>query len=255
MNSIPDTTRPVHDWRAFGLTDPGRVRTENQDAFRIDLRAGLFIVSDGMGGRNAGATASRAVIEVLPLMLEQRMRKERPPEDQRGRIVRECALELSRQIWQQASGRPGLSGMGATLALLLTQGPRALAVHMGDSRVYLHRDGKLDRLTEDHSVAHLLEREGQISGEEARSHPSRRSLSRYIGMESEAYPDVREIEALPGDRFLLCSDGLTEMVNDAAIARLLAGPRSPESVCRELIEAANSDGGVDNITALVVERT
>jgi protein phosphatase len=238
------------------LSDVGRVRAANEDAFAVLPDQGLLIVSDGMGGHQAGATASKIVVDVLPAMIEQRLARAR---DQRSlapsRVLRDTIVDLSRKVREQSAGRAGLAGMGATVVAVSLQGNRAYVAHMGDSRLYLHRMGRLQLLTHDHSLVALLLRREEITPAEARDHPARGKLSRYVGMETEVYPDVRALRLTPGDRLLLCTDGLTGMVSDEDVAAILKTAAEPESACRSLVDAANARGGRDNVTVLVADYT
>jgi serine/threonine protein phosphatase PrpC len=236
------------------LSEVGRVRQANEDAYALLPEQGLFIVSDGIGGRQAGEIASRIVVEVLPQMLAQRLFPARASQASESTgVLRDTIVELSQQIRRQASSQTELAGMGATLVLACVRGEQALIAHMGDSRAYLYRRRKLRQLTDDHSIIAALLRHGAITREEADGHPAKGRLSRYVGMEGDAYPDVRVIELARGDRILLCSDGLTGMVADNNIAKLLGEPSDPELACRALVEAADTAGGRDNITVLVID--
>ena len=241
--------------RAACVSDAGRVRENNEDSYLVSLEQNLLIVSDGMGGHQAGEVASEAVVTVLPEMIKQRLAGESSP---RPRIVeltlRETILQLSQRLRAESAGRGGLKGMGATVALAWLRGPEGMAhlAHMGDSRIYLYRHGNLTQLTEDHSVVALLLKRGDITPEEARRHPARGRLSRYVGMEGEVYPDVQTVRLREGDRLLLCTDGLTGPVSDDEIAALLRANLDPEAACQALVDAANDAGGKDNITVLVV---
>ncbi|MCU0486443.1 MAG: protein phosphatase 2C domain-containing protein [Anaerolineales bacterium] len=240
--------------RASGLTDPGRVRANNQDHFHIDLEHSLFLVSDGMGGQQAGEIASQAVCQALPQALQATLKQLR---DAPRRVVeltlREIVQRFSQQLRDETAHKAGLKGMGATLDLLWLRQDQAHLVHMGDSRIYLGRGGQLRQLSEDHSVVALLVKHGDITLEEAAEHPARGKLSRFIGMEGEVYPDVFTLPVLPGDRLLLCTDGLWGMVPDAKMADLLRAHSQPQAACQALVEAANAQGGVDNITVVIVE--
>ncbi len=239
--------------RAAALSDVGKVRQNNEDAFALMPERGLFIVSDGMGGHQAGETASKIVVEALPRMIERRLAAIR---SERAEVVslalRDAIVDLSQQLRRQSAGRPDLAGMGATVVLASVRKDRLFIAHMGDSRAYLYRGGKLDQLTEDHSVVGILLRGGEITPEEAEVHPARGVLSRYVGMEGVVYPDARALGFLAGDRLLLCTDGLTGMAPDSRIAEILGACDDPQAACQALVEAANASGGTDNITALAV---
>ena len=237
----------------FGLTHPGRVRPKNEDDWFADPEQGLFIVSDGLGGRPAGALAARLVVEVLPQMIRQRMQGWRKisaikaTENLKG-ILR----ELSAQMRRRTEGQPGFEGMGATVVLALIRGTRAWIAHIGDSRLYLFRKRRLKQLTQDHTIVRLLVEAGDISEEEALTHPARHLLSRCVGMTGDPLPEARCIVLETGDRLLLCSDGLTRMLTDQKLASLLGKGKSLPLICDSLIAAANDAGGRDNITAVLV---
>jgi protein phosphatase len=236
-----------------GLTDRSRVRPRNEDAFFADPKEGLFIVADGMGGQAAGEIASEAVVEVLPLPIRKLMGdvKDLRTATAKERL-REAICELSTTLRRQAEDRPGLQGIGSTVVVALIRGRRALIGHMGDSRAYLLRGPALEQLTKDHSVAQLLVDAGELKPDEAASHPARGQLTRFVGMAREPLPEVRAKELQPGDRLLLCTDGLTTMAPDRGLFAVLKPRRSPESLCRQFVTAANAAGGRDNITAVVV---
>jgi PPM family protein phosphatase len=238
---------------AGSATDVGRVREHNEDGLAVDSERGLFIVSDGMGGAQAGELASKAVVTVLPKLIRKQLKAAEIPVDAViERILRDAIVELGTQLYEQGSKEPGLKGMGATAVVVLIREGRAHIAHMGDSRVYLYREGALTQLTDDHSIVGILLRDGEITPEEARDHPARSQLSRYVGMPDEIHPDVQTIELLPGDRLLLCSDGLTGMIPDESIASILQSHPAPQPACDALIVAANEAGGKDNITAVLL---
>jgi serine/threonine protein phosphatase PrpC len=239
--------------RAACISDVGRVREHNEDRWLIDFERMLFIVSDGMGGHQAGEVASEAVVKVLPPMIEQYMVRVRPSSSKMiEQVLQRAIRELSQRLRTEGKKRVGLQGMGATLVLAWLRGEVAYLAHMGDSRIYLFRNEKLISLTQDHSIVALLVRHGDITPEEARNHPARGRLSRYVGMKDDVPPDVRTIRPQQGDRLLLCSDGLTGMVLDAQIEELLQANPETEAACQALVTAANEAGGTDNITVLVV---
>lgn len=167
-------------------------------------------------------------------------------------VLREAIIELGQRLQAESAGKVGLRGMGATVALAWLRGSLAHLAHMGDSRIYLFRQERLARLTKDHSVTALLLRHGEITPEQAGTHPARGQLSRYVGMKGEVSPDVQAVPLQHGDRLLLCTDGLTNMLPDAQIGHLLRINAEPEAACQALVQAASAAGGTDNITALVV---
>ncbi len=245
-------------WSGFvsfaAATDVGRVRAKNEDGFAILPEHGLVVVADGMGGEQAGAAAASAVVTLLPRFFAARMAVAAPAQGNNVAEALRCAVvELSTAIHRQSAGEVGLSGMGATVVALNIRGRRALVAHMGDSRAYLFRTRRLTQLTDDHSIVGILLRQGEITEEEARHHPARGRLSRFVGMGGDVGPDVRSIRLRAGDRLLLCTDGLTGMVDDANIAQLLGEHSDPDAACASLVAAANAAGGVDNVTALVID--
>jgi protein phosphatase len=235
------------------LTHQGRVRPQNEDHCSISLEQRLFIVSDGMGGSNAGELASQAVALRLPRLLEQGVRQmQNWTSATREELLVEIILQLNQQIHSESDGRPGLQGMGATVVLAWLQDAQAYLAHLGDSRIYLLRQGHLTLLTQDHSVAALLVQRGDITAEEARTHPSHNRITRFVGMKGPASPTVQHISLQAHDRLLLCSDGLTGMLLETEILSLLLRYSEPIDACKALIEAANQAGGKDNITALII---
>ena len=237
-----------------GLTDCGRVREHNEDNWFGGPEQGLFIVSDGMGGQAAGEVASKIVVETLPELIRQRLKgiDDLAARDAKKRIV-SAISDLSNQVRNESRKRPGLAGMGATVVLVLIRESLALIAHMGDSRAYLFRGGRLEQLTKDHSIVQLLIDSGEITPEEAATHPARGKITRCVGMQGEPIPEARCLELETGDRLLLCSDGLTGMVSDAEITGVLRTDNAPEIVCQSLVEAANARGGEDNVTVVAVD--
>jgi protein phosphatase len=235
------------------LTSQGRVRPQNEDHCSISLEQRLFIVSDGMGGSNAGELASQAVALRLPRFLEQNAQHvQNWTSTAREALLVEIVLQLNQQIHSESDGRPGLQGMGATVVLAWLQDEQAYLAHLGDSRIYLLRQGQLTLLTQDHSVAAMLVQRGEITAEEARTHPTHNRITRFVGMKGPASPTVQRIPLYVGDRLLLCSDGLTGMLLETEILHCLLANREPPAACKALIEAANQAGGRDNITALII---
>jgi serine/threonine protein phosphatase PrpC len=236
-----------------GLTDPGRIRARNEDRWFAVPSLGLYGVTDGIAVPSAGELAAQIVATAVPPLLRQRLADcehiDTPAASER---VRSALADLSLRIREQADKQPGLDGMGATLALAVIRESQALIAHLGDSRVYLLRGHKLQRLTRDHTLAQVLVDCGEIPAAEAARHPGRDRLTRFVGMADQALPEIRLLPLCTGDRLLLCTDGLTNCVAARELATILHRHAAPEEACRRLVAAANTAGGSDNITAVVV---
>jgi serine/threonine protein phosphatase PrpC len=223
-------------------TDTGRQRNANEDS--LFTRGLLFVVADGMGGAQAGEVASSAAAEAFDRELPAA-----PPE----RVLEETIEAANRTIHEHARSDPGLAGMGTTITAAIFD-PEAEEVaigHVGDSRAYRFRVGKLERLTRDHSLVEEMRRKGQLTDAQAEDHPQRSIITRALGPEPEVEVDLQTVPAQAGDVFLICSDGLTTMLDDEQIARLLSRASSMESAVRALVDEANRAGGRDNITVVV----
>jgi len=249
-------------WRGAGLTDIGRVRASNQDAFAVLNDVGLWIVADGMGGHAGGDVASRLAVESIT----KRVRSHAGTGNlsQTGQAWTEIQLRqliesAHHTICKHAIEHPHLGGMGTTLVVLsIPSGstPRLSLAYVGDSRAYLLRDGALLQLTQDHSLVEEHVRSGQLSPEDAATHPLRHVLTRALGIGNVVEPDSSTHPLQPDDLILLCTDGLTKMMDDGRIADiLLHAGRSPEAACLALVDEANRRGGADNVTVVVCTAT
>jgi len=222
-------------------TDTGRQRNANEDS--LFTRAPVFVVADGMGGAQAGEVASKAAAESFDRELPAA-----PPE----RILRETIETANRAIHERARRDPELAGMGTTTTAVLVN-PEAEEVaigHVGDSRAYRLRGGRLEQLTRDHSLVEEMRRKGQLTDAQAEDHPQRSIITRALGPEPEVEVDLQTVPAQPGDVFLICSDGLTTMLGDEQIARILTRATSLDGAVRALVDEANRAGGRDNITVV-----
>jgi protein phosphatase len=245
------------NYQAAMVSDRGLARPENQDACFMDLEKGLFIVADGMGGHQAGATAAKRVVEQLPQLLDGEFGRVfangNPVSDvEIGQAIRRAAVRLSDQVRDEGNNHIEKRGMGATVVLSWIREYKLYLMHLGDSRIYLWRQGWLRQLTEDHTVGMMLLKLNQITPAELVDKPIMHRLSRCVGMEGDAKPEVQKLALLPKDRLLLCSDGLTQMISDERLGRILGGDGEPEDLCQKFVDAANASGGLDNITAVVV---
>lgn len=226
-------------------TDTGRIRQANEDALlTVD---GLYAVADGMGGHQAGEVASRLALETLADAF-----------DAAGTEVLVAAVEQANAaLVERAATDPGLAGMGTTLcamALVDVNDRDAIAVvNVGDSRLYLLSDGELHQITEDHSLVATLQRQGRITADEAAVHPQRNILTRALGIDGQVLVDSWEIVPVIGDRYLLCSDGLFNEVDESRIAATLRRLADPTEAARELVRLANEAAGRDNITCVIVD--
>jgi serine/threonine protein phosphatase PrpC len=227
----------------FSHSDTGRQRRGNEDAFLE--RAPLFVVADGMGGAQAGEVASRIAIELFAdgLNIDEAA-------DPAERLAAR-AEEANAEIHARAQDDAELTGMGTTLTAAYV-GPSEISIaHVGDSRAYRFHDGHLERLTHDHSLVEELIRQGQLTEAEAEEHPQRSIITRALGPEPDVDVDMVTLEGIDGDVYLLCSDGLTSMVQESEIERIVAKSRTLDAAGRELIAAANKAGGRDNITVIL----
>jgi serine/threonine protein phosphatase PrpC len=230
--------------RVGATTDTGRVREANEDSFLVE--APLFAVADGMGGHLAGDVASRTAVETITTRAEQDS-----PGDT-GSLAR-LVREANHEIWKKAQSDASLHGMGTTCTLAMLDNASLHIAHVGDSRAYLLRDGDLSQITEDHTLVGRMVREGKLRPEEAERHPQRSIVTRALGVDSDVEVDTQTIELREGDRILLCSDGLTSMVDQDSIAEVLNDRADPQDASELLVQLANDAGGEDNITAVVIE--
>lgn len=230
--------------RYAALSDVGRVRENNEDAFHADGR--LFIVADGMGGHRAGEVASSVAVEEF-LSYERENRRVEPLQR-----LKKGIQAANRAVLSMASEDRSLKGMGTTFTVLLLEKGAYLG-HVGDSRAYLLREGKINLLTRDHSLVEKMVREGYLSPREAREHPKRNIILRALGMSGEPSADLVRVEVQEGDRIILCTDGLTSHIEDLELAAMLTEERDPETCARRLIQEANARGGEDNVTVVIVD--
>jgi protein phosphatase len=232
--------------RAGASSDVGRLRERNEDSFVV--KEPLFAVADGLGGHLGGEVASRLAVDTLTSEAGAD-----GPEDGVPDRLRAAIHQANSAVAERAANDPQLTGMGTTLTALVAGRDRVYLAHVGDSRAYLLRDGDLRLLTEDHTLVQRMVKEGRLTPEQAEIHPQRSVLTRALGIEVELEVDQATVEVTASDRLLLCSDGLTAMIGDEDIRKILAGHDDPQSASEALVEAANAAGGQDNITTVVVD--
>lgn len=237
------------------LTDVGRHRSNNEDAVLIDPARGIIVLADGMGGYNAGEVASTMAVEQIARELGLRLDEGRPTIPVRGlrRAIEVCVGNANHAIFEAAHTQAAYAGMGTTLVMAVLHGEALLVGHAGDSRAYRWREGTLKRLTRDHSLLQEQLDAGIITAEEAAISPHRNLVTRALGVEETVLLDVQDFTVVSGDTYLLCSDGLTDMVSDREIAEVLAATPRAEGRAERLVQCANANGGVDNITVALIQ--
>jgi protein phosphatase len=227
------------------LTDTGRKRRHNEDAYVCEPP--LFAIADGMGGAQAGEVASRLAAAAL---------RESGTSEGGERRIADLIHEANRRVFDRSNTDPNTSGMGTTITVALVGDGTVAFGHVGDSRAYLIRAKRIEQITEDHSLVNELLKTGKLSPEEAQVHPQKSVITRALGTDPDVDADTFTIAAKPGDVFLLCSDGLTNMVDEDAILELLERDRDDlDAALRSLVRAANRGGGEDNITVVAFEIT
>ena len=230
---------------AFGLSDPGSVRPNNEDCYLLAPEMGLFVVADGMGGAQAGERASKLAVDTLAGFLSSSGQAD-------AETLAQAFQEANNQVMNAASNDVNLEGMGTTLVAALEAGPEILIASVGDSRAYVFQDHELIGITEDQTWVHEVGRRLGIDETSLRSHPMRHVLTMAIGVSPELRVHSYALKPQAGAEVLLCSDGLHGVVEEGVIAEALAGNGSLESKCRKLIEAAKAAGGPDNITTVLL---
>jgi protein phosphatase len=241
-----------------GKTDVGCVRRNNEDNFGYDSRYGIFVLCDGMGGQAAGEVASKMAVDTL---LDY-FRKASPSaaanngnaeQSRWSATALDEAIQLAnRSIYEAGNGHMGRAGMGSTIVAALVRGHSLSIGHVGDSRIYLIRQGAIQQLTQDHSLVMEQVRLGYITPEQAQKSELQNVILRALGAQTEVEPDIENLLALPGDTLLMTSDGLTRHVRDEEILATVASSTTLEDACSRLIQAAKERGGADNITCLLL---
>jgi len=248
---------PTLKIEARGLTDVGRRRDHNEDAFLVDEDLGLFVVADGMGGHAGGGTASRLAVETMQAAV--RHAKEAEPEafapggeeSPLPDVLREAVEEACAVIFRTAQGEPELAGMGTTVTAALVDGRTAYVAHVGDSRCYLLREGRIYQVSEDHSLVNEQLKAGAISEDEAKHSRFKNIITRSVGFEQEVQVDLLAVELEAGDDLVICCDGLSNLVDDPEILHIVEESTLDLAPGR-LVALANDRGGDDNITVIVI---
>jgi serine/threonine protein phosphatase PrpC len=249
-----------------GITDIGRKRQRNEDSYLVNDKLHLYIVADGMGGHAGGEFASKIAVSTVEEILKGEDRKKSHVPDQslldskqpgggdrfESERLRDAIARAGSMIVRRASEEPELRGMGTTSTIILFMGDKAYIAHVGDSRCYCVRKGKIQQITEDHSLVHEQLKSGLITEEEARTHQLKNIITRSVGVQEEVEVDTIVWKVQAGDGYLLCSDGLSNMVSDQEMEEVVA-KSDPEEAGRALVEMANQHGGDDNITLIVLK--
>jgi serine/threonine protein phosphatase PrpC len=249
------------DVKAYGLTDVGRQRQHNEDTFLVADEAQLFLVADGMGGHAAGEIASRIAVDSISEFIVHTKEDDgtwpHAYDEHYTRTTNRlmAALRMANTRVLEAMRKDAkLRGMGTTVVACMADDGKISVAHVGDSRAYMIRNGKISRITNDHSWVYEQVQAGMLTEAEAEKHPLRNVITRALGGALAVNPDASEIESRPDDIYLLCSDGLTGMVPEDEILKLVTENADDlEKACKELIDTANARGGLDNVTAILVK--
>lgn len=242
--------------RFAAASHKGLVRENNEDCYRIIQGDGrktpaTFIIADGMGGHNSGEVASRVAVDYSEQIIMQngdRLKNSRHlPE-----FIQEIMEGANRKVFDLANRDITHTGMGTTMILSMVQGARMCTGHVGDSRLYMIRKGKIEKITQDHSLIEEMVRNGTITKTEASSHPRKNIITKALGCTGELQMDMYETRLKPYDKLLLCTDGLSNMVSEQEVLQILDREQEPGNACKALVQAANEYGGQDNITVIAV---
>lgn len=240
--------------RIGALTHPGLVREKNEDYFLVvkseTQEYFALIIADGMGGHNSGEVASFTAADYMAEFFKAKFSQINKDSANVDELLIQAVKEANRKVYDEAQESTSNTGMGTTLSFALVMGSHVKIGHVGDSRVYLFRDNNLEQLTRDHSYIEELLKAGSITKEEAKTHPRRNIITRALGNEDDVMPDIYTTDLLPGDILLMCTDGLTNMLDEIEISNTLRLGEEPEVICTKLVELANVKGGDDNVTVL-----
>lgn len=236
-------------------TDIGLVRSINEDSYYCSNGTRglyLYIIADGMGGHSGGEIASKASVETVRHFIETNFERPEYVED-RLSMIREAMARANSEVYNRATAIDGLEGMGTTLTMAIIDRKRLYVGHIGDSRMYLLRNGKFDKLTEDHSLVAELIKKGSISPEEGDRHPQKNIITRALGTDRNIEMDLLTKDLQRDDLILMCTDGLTNMLDLEEIVSLCDAEVNPQSLVEKLVDSANNKGGTDNTTVIAVK--
>ena len=248
----------MNRFESAGRSDIGHKRENNEDAFLVDPALGLYMVCDGMGGHQAGEVASRMAVDLVARQLEDShetfadLAKSHEGQQALVSLVESAVERACKEIYQKAAANPKQRGMGTTLTLLMVLGEKAIMAHVGDSRLYLYRAGAIDQLSHDHTFVATLVQNGVLTAEDAKRHPYSNVLTRCLGIQESVLVDTLLFDVLPGDTFMLCSDGLAGALESSEELTMLLDDKDIAVMPQTLIDIANVRGGSDNITCVVV---
>ncbi len=231
-------------------TNAGRHRSINEDSYLVDRESGIYIVADGMGGHKAGEVASALACKTFRASFDDHI--DRGDKGKIAQMLKEAVLNANEAIVEKATGRSEYSGMGTTLTAAFLDRMTLYLTHVGDSRAYLVRNGEMTQLTEDHTLVNEMVRRGEVSPDAIQMHPLRHVITKALGTYPAIDADLTTQELVPGDRVILCTDGLTSMLADTDILNAIQQADDIENACGSLIDAANSRGGEDNITIVLI---
>jgi len=248
--------------KSYGITDVGLKRDGNEDSFSVQDSLGLYVVADGMGGHLAGEIASNISVEIINKVFKKWVEKDASEEEvfgepdvslsRKGNYILGGIRLANRVIYELALEKKEYHGMGTTIVVLLVTPSMIIAANVGDSRIYLVRDGEIERLSKDHSIVAEQVEMGIMTEEEAENSPLKHVLTRNLGSSEEVTPEIFEIEPANNDCFILCSDGLTDLVNDKELLEIADNETEPEAICKDLIDLVLKRGAHDNATIISV---
>jgi protein phosphatase len=245
--------KPAHALEFATATDPGMVRSHNEDSVETDPELGLAVLADGMGGYNAGEVASGIAVAMLKEEIRNALAGSGKDALPAEALIQENSAKANGAIYQTARSQPQYAGMGTTLVIALFHDSQVTVGHIGDSRLYRFRAGQIEQVTRDHSLLQEQIDSGMISKEQARYSQNKNLVTRAVGIDPEVETEVHSYDTLPGDIYLLCSDGLSDMVADEEIQSLMEQLQSNlQLAAAQLIQLANDSGGRDNISVILV---